>query len=519
MSSPELRLERRASIAPLVVVACAFAVLAAAVVAGGTTAAKPAAVILLVVSVGAFGNRVLGRWEVLFALLVLLVLFVPIKRYGFPVSLPFDLEPYRVAIAILILFWLASLLADSSMSLRGSQLDLPLGLFALAVVASEATNIHSIANFDVLRSLFGSKVFKTGLNPADFPRLDMSGEVAKALLFLLSFFLVFYFVVNVVRTRAAVHVVLKTLVIGGAIVAVAAVVERRTNYNVFDHLGGWIPGLRLESLPNQVGLQRAGRLRVYASAQHPIALAALFVMLVPLGIYLAQLTRRRYWWGAALLLLLGALATVSRTSIVMLGVVMIVFLVLRGTDVKRILPLVLPALIVVHIAVPGAIGGLRQAFSPSGGLIQNQTSHGGRVSSRRLDPQFEIIRDEPVFGQGYGTRVTKGPNADALVLDDQWLGTAVETGIVGVIAWVWIFVRFLRRAGRVARRDLSSRGWLLTALAGSTTAFGVGMLTYDAFSFIQVTFILFVLLALGASVLASQESWPEMGNPDGAPSG
>jgi len=33
------------------------------------------------------------------------------------------------------------------------------------------------------------------------------------------------------------------------------------------------------------------------------------------------------------------------------------------------------------------------------------------------------------------------------------------------------------------------------------TAFAVGMLTYDAFSFIQVTFVLFVLLALGAVTL------------------
>ncbi len=53
----------------------------------------------------------------------------------------------------------------------------------------------------------------------------------------------------------------------------------------------------------------------------------------------------------------------------------------------------------------------------------------------------------------------------------------------------------------MAKRDSSDRGWLLTAFAASTTAFAVGMLTFDGFSFIQVTFLSFVLIGLGEVAL------------------
>jgi hypothetical protein len=78
-----------------------------------------------------------------------------------------------------------------------------------------------------------------------------------------------------------------------------------------------------------------------------------------------------------------------------------------------------------------------------------------------------------------------------------------------VAAWLWLFVRFVRRAGGEAKRDSSGRGLLLTALAGSAAAFAVAMLTLDIFSYIQATFVFFVLLALGASTLAYRGPWPD----------
>ena len=470
----------------------------------------PIAGLLVLVSVVAAGYRVALRWDVLVAFLLFVVLVIPIKRYALSGSLPFDLEPYRIAVAFLLGLWVAALLVDQRVSIRRSALDGPLMLFGLAVIGSVALNPESITRLDVIRQFIGARAPELLIrDPDSIPYVDVSGTVAKALLFLISVYLAYYFIVSVVRSPHSIHVVLKALVAGTAGVAVFALVERRTGYNVFDHLQGWIPLISFEGGLDAEGIARGGNLRVYASAQHPIALAALFVMVIPLSLYLAKHTKRRVWYGTTVVLLLAALSTVSRTSVTMLFAVGVVFFVLRRSTMRRVAVLALPVLIVIHIVVPGTIGGLRQAFFPSEGLVSDQTVFGGRVSGERIGPQFDIIKQQPAFGQGFGTRVTSGPDQNARVLDNQWLGTAVETGLVGVLAWAWLFFRFVRKAGGAAKQDLSDRGWLLTALTSSVVAFAVGMFTFDTFAFIQQLFILFVILAIGAAVLAWPGAWPE----------
>lgn len=489
MLSGAVRPAPRPTLFPAMLVLAGVAALCASVYLERSVA--PVAVLLILLAALGAGYRFLARWEVTVALVVLVVLFIPIKRYQFAVSLPFDLEPYRILVALAVFLWVIALLVDPRVELRRSALDGPLCLVGLAVVGSVALNADTISGVGGERAI------------------ELSDNVAKELLFLLSFFLTFYFVVSVVRTPGAIHAVLKALVVGATVVAAFAILERRTRYNAFDHLGGWVPFLDFEG--SRVS-SRAGRLRVYGSAQHPIALGAMLVTILPISIYLAHQTRRRIWLVPTVLIPLAAMATVSRTGVVMLAVVGVVFVLFRPSILKVALIAALPALIAVHLVVPGAIGGLRQAFFPPEGIVEDQTVYGGRLSGRRLGPQFELIRDSPVFGRGYGTRVTSGPQTNAQILDDQWLATGVETGLTGVLAWLWLFVRFIRKVGSSARRDLSGRGWLLSALTASVAAFALGMLFFDAFSFIQATFVLFVLLAIGSSTLDYQGRWPERGS-------
>ena len=48
----------------------------------------------------ALSSAILFRWSTLLIGLVLVILFIPIRRYTLPGSLPFDLEPYRVMVAV-----------------------------------------------------------------------------------------------------------------------------------------------------------------------------------------------------------------------------------------------------------------------------------------------------------------------------------------------------------------------------------------------------------------------------------
>ena len=202
------------------------------------------------------------------------------------------------------------------------------------------------------------------------------------------------------------------------------------------------------------------------------------------------------------ILMAGTFATVSRTAVVMLVAAGLVFLVLRFRETCRLAPLLIPMLIVVHAAVPGALGAVKLAFTPPGGLIAEHQSKSEAGEGRLADiaPSLELFREKPLLGYGFGTMQTTGPDTNAAILDNQWLASLLSVGLVGLLALVWLFMRFIRDVGRRARHERSVEGWLLVALVASVAAFGVGMFTYDAFAFTQVTFVFFVILAL-ASVL------------------
>jgi polysaccharide biosynthesis protein PslJ len=470
--------ERRAPAIALAAGVAALAVLTATIAAPRVPPVQVVPVIALV-AVAALTHRRLLSWRVLLPFLLLTIMFVPIRRYAFPGSLPFELEPYRMVVLFIGVGWLASLLVDPRVRARRSGLEGPFALLLIAAIASIAVNPGRVA--------------------------AIQGDVGKRVTFFLSFLLISYVIVSLVTTLRFADALVKTLVLGGTVVAAFSMLEARTGYNIFNHLADVIPVLRVTELPEVPG--RGARLRVYASAQHPIALGAILVMLVPLSAYLVRRTGNRLWLICVGVLSIGATATVSRTAILMLAVVAVVYAWLRPQEMRRFWPALLPILVVVHFLLPGTLGSLKGAFLPEGGLVAEQQTNAGWVGSGRLAdvaPSLQELKAQPFLGQGYGTRVAENQGGTAKILDNQWLSTLLETGLIGVFAWLWLFSRAVRRFGRAARQDLSDRGWLLAALAASIAAFAVGMFTYDAFAFIQVTFVLFVFIAIGAAVLRLQ---------------
>ena len=97
----------------------------------------------------ALSSAALTKWSTLLVGLVLVILFIPIRRYTLPGSLPFDLEPYRVLVAVVCLLWLAAILVDSRVRPRRSGLEGPLALIAVGAIASVLANIPRIEELDV----------------------------------------------------------------------------------------------------------------------------------------------------------------------------------------------------------------------------------------------------------------------------------------------------------------------------------------------------------------------------------
>ena len=63
----------------------------------------------------------------------------------------------------------------------------------------------------------------------------------------------------------------------------------------------------------------------------------------------------------------------------------------------------------------------------------------------------------------------------------------------------------MRRLSAASRSAKEGDDWLFAALAASIASFGIGMLTFDAFSFIQITFLFWILLGLSAAMLRVAE--------------
>jgi len=425
------------------------------------------------------------RWRSLLVMIVLIILFIPIRRYSLAASLPIHLEPYRLIVFFVGAAWITSLLIDPRVRFRKTPLDGPLLLFMFIALASDIVNRARVNS--------------------------VPGEVPKKLLFFLSYLIVFYFTVSVIRRFSDVESVTRVLVVGGAILGFLGLVERNTGYDVFNHLQSVFPFLHLDAsqIPH---LHRGGRLRVYASSQHPIALGAALAMLVPFGIYLTRRRGGKLWWVAVVLMTFGSLSTGSRTSIIMFAALALVYLLGRPGKVLRLWPLLIPALLAIHLAVPGSLGTIRSSFFPKGGIIAQQTN--ASVGSGRLATLGPALHREfvpnPILGEGFGTRVTvpdppSVPTTNGPILDDQWLGTLLETGLAGALTLLWLFLRFMRRLWPESQDDESPRSWYLLAAVASVVCFGVSMFFYDAFSFIQVTFMLFIVLGLGVAAFLAPE--------------
>jgi polysaccharide biosynthesis protein PslJ len=479
-------LARRGLRSPAAVITGGITLLAVDLVATHSNAEIPAG-LLLAILLAFVAAWIARHWSWLVMAVGLVALLIPNEGTYAITGGPVKLEPYRLLVGLILIGFLIALLVDPRVRLRRTKFEGPLALIVLAVVGSEVLNPGRVS--------------------------ATSNHMVKAIWLFATFVLFLYMVVSTVRTREVVERLLTVLVCAGCVVAVGAEVQRRTGFNLFYHLHPLLPIFHFNT-PN-AALDRGGAVRATASAGHPIELSDTMAMLVPIAAYLAISRRQRIWWGAALLLVLGDFVGGSKTGIVGLLACLGVFLWLRPRSVLRAWPALLPILVVVHFAAPSAIGGMLEAFFPKEGFIAAQShtfiGRGGKTEdATRLSRVGPILHGEfaehnPFFGEGYGTRITGEPiekENNAIVLDDQWLGTLVEIGILGVTGWVLLLGLVIRRLGKRAKLERGTReGWLPVALAGSVAAFAASIATYDAFSFVQAVLLVYLIIACASVIL------------------
>ena len=238
---------------------------------------------------------------------------------------------------------------------------------------------------------------------------------------------------------------------------------------------------------------RAGFARAAGTAAHPLEFAVVVCGAIPFA--LARALRRDTqihlrWVPPLLLVSIGALS-VSRSTLIGLAVAVLLMLPAM-TRPQRIMTLLGGVLggVAVFLAVPGMAGTILRLF---GGAADDEGVQ-SRVDSYAL--VLDMFTNSPLIGRGFGTFLPQ-----YRILDNQYLLTLIETGIVGVAGLGFLIFTSIRCVlVRISAFDLDPSDRLLAhAIVASLGATTVLMAFFDAFSFpMAPTMLFFTVGAAGA---------------------
>jgi hypothetical protein len=392
---------------------------------------------------------------------------VPFDAIDLPVALPVDAKLDRFVLAGIAAIWIGGVAVGAT---RGTQrraglIDVAVLGFVIVAVLSVALNLGTVAN------------------------IDLTELGVKRLALLLAYVTFFYMVVTIMRPSEV--NAFAALIVGLACVtAIGTIWEYRTDSNIFYTVAKMLPAV---DVADPLSDPDFGRQNVIGPTGHGLALTTLLALALPFavtGLWRAPDVWRKLLFGcAAAILIAGAFATLRKSSLVVPGVALLVLLAQYPRGILRLIPLALAVVTVSQVAAPGAIARTKAQFT--GGFASANTTQG------RTDDYTAIMPDVlsyPALGRGYGTY-----DPDSFrILDNDYLGLLVEVGVVGVLAYVamWLIAAGVAyRASRHAPPELQPAA--LAVVAGCV-AFGVSTALYDVLSYPHATYLFFLLAGMAA---------------------
>jgi O-antigen ligase len=227
-------------------------------------------------------------------------------------------------------------------------------------------------------------------------------------------------------------------------------------------------------------------------------------MLLPFSIWRALFDDKgRKWlhWAGTSLLVFAIVATISRSGILGMSVVLVVFVPFMPTLARKWAALAVPVIAaVLFMGIPGLLSTLYSALVPEPGdlSISTRTNNYPRVA--------EMFEQRPLIGAGPGNYL---PDNALHILDNQYLNATVTMGVVGLLCTVAYFVipgLAALLAARVATAPVLR--CLAAAVAASGLVAMVCSATFDSLSFPVFALTYPLIIGLGGAVwiMANNES-------------
>jgi O-antigen ligase len=299
---------------------------------------------------------------------------------------------------------------------------------------------------------------------------------------------------DAIKNRERLTLLLQRAVYGAAFMAFTGDLEFLTKYNLAAHMH--FPGLVLNNVILGLRPRGDGFDRVAGTASHYIEFGVVLGMMLPLAIHFALFAptrgRRQFNWLLTLIIAIAVPFSLSRAA----AVALIVGLVVLGcswTWRARINGLIVAAIVAValKVAKPGLLGTIRALFTNVG----NDPSISGRTDDYGVAAQ--LISQRPFFGRGAGTYIPSRYR----FLDNQILMTAIESGVIGLITLVMLFVGGMALAHRVGKfaSDPETKHLGYALLAGFVGA-ALTSFTFDSLSFPIFATMLFMFLGVAGAL-------------------
>ncbi|MGW0808385.1 O-antigen ligase family protein [Nonomuraea sp. NPDC002799] len=298
-----------------------------------------------------------------------------------------------------------------------------------------------------------------------------------------------------IRIRERLDFVLKTIVVGGALMSLVGAGQFLFNFDLTQYMQ--VPGLRFV-IEDAFIFDRNAMRRVAATSGHPIEFGVICAMILPLAAHYSfrarELARPALrWWLCTGMIGMGLMFSVSRSAILALAGVGVVLL-LGWPARRRIQALVVLGgfLAVMKVVSPGLLGTIF-------GLFDNFFNDSS-IDYRTHDYAFAGQEISKHLWLGRGTGTWYAPKYQ--VFDNQYIQGAIDTGLLGVTAFLGMFVCAFVCAlrARYLSADPDVRELGLT-IAACLVAPVLGAATFDLLSYAIVTGLSFLLVGATGTLL------------------